>query len=125
MWWRKPKDVAKDDIDTKLNKIGKDIDELIEENEKLKKELNVFNNDIAACTPMIDFDNMRVCSIERLVYNERPATIIGHYMYEPIIENSVVVGEREKLKEWTLYCNNERHEELVKEFKAWKAKQNA
>lgn len=124
MWWCKRKSRVSDDVENKLNKIGKGIAELVEENENLKRQLDSINSAITACTPLIDFDNMRVCSIERLVYNDRPATIIGHIMYEPVIENGAVVAEREKLKEWTLYCNNERHEELVKEFKEWKAKQN-
>lgn len=114
-----------------LSKHSKRIDDLEKENDKIRTELRAakqliesVNNDITAATPMIDFDIMRVCSIERLVYNEKPATIIGHIMYEPIIENNVLVGEREKLKEWTLYCNNDRHEDLVKQFKEWKAEQN-
>lgn len=107
------------------------LDKLEKENAKLKKQLkeasdviDTYNTAIASCTPLIDFDAMRVFSIERLVYNDRPATIVGHYMYEPVIEGGVVVSEREKTKEWTLYCNNERHEELVTQFKEWKAKQN-
>ena len=108
----------------------KRVSYLEKENERLRDELrrskeviNEVNNSITSATPMIDFDTMRVCSIERVVTNNKPATILGHFMYEPIIENGEVVGEREKLKEWTLYCNNERHEELVKQFKQWKEAQ--
>lgn len=108
------------------------ISELEKENRKLRNELKDANDVIAsvnsaitAATPVIDFDALDVFSIERLVDNNRPTTVIGHYVYNPVVnDNGEFVAQETKIKQWYLFCNNERHEELVKQFKEWKAKQN-
>lgn len=123
-WFNRISPISYAERGRRIDELEKNLQKLTGDLERLNKALDKINNEITACAPMIDFDTMRVFSIERLVYNDKPATIIGHYMYEPVIENGVVVSEREKTKEWTLYCNNERHEELVNQFKEWKAKQN-
>lgn len=94
---------------------------LTEANAKLRD----IENETTKATPMIDFDTMRVFSIERNVaIDKKPCTIIGYYMNDPVLSSDgEMVVNRDEVKEWTLYCNEQRHEELVKKFIEWK-KQN-
>lgn len=72
---------------------------------------------------VIDFDTMRVFSIERNISSNRPCTIIGYYMSEPVLSSDgEMIVNRDDAKEWNLYCNEQRHEELVRAFKEWKTK---
>ena len=78
------------------------------------------NSELTKCEPVIDFTTMRVFSIERHVSNNRPCTIIGHFINEPVVSSDgEMVVDRDVTKEWTLYCSNERHAELVEKFKAY------
>lgn len=94
---------------------------LTEANARLRE----IENETTKATPMIDFDTMRVFSIERnMTIDKKPCTIIGYYMNDPVLSSDgEMVVNRDEVKEWTLYCNEQRHEELVKKFIEWK-KQN-
>jgi hypothetical protein len=107
------------------------IRELEKENAALKLQVNSlladiaqFNNEALAATPYIDFDTMRVFSIERQLREHGiPETIIGYYMDKPVISHDgEMIIHRDVVKEWVLYCNTQRHEELIKQFIEWKAK---
>lgn len=79
-------------------------------------------DELAKATPMLDFDIMRVFSIERMAVDDKPCTVIGHYINEPILSNDgEMVVDRDVVHQWYLYCNNERHEELIQNFIEWKA----
>lgn len=108
----------------KLSDMKVRIEQLESELNGYKRMLAELNSEVAAAKPCIDFDTMRVFSIERNVNDNRPCTIIGYYMNDPVISSDgEMIVDRDKVKEWTLYCNNDRHAELVEEFKQWK-KQN-
>lgn len=115
----------------KMSDLKVQIRELELENEELKSQvkgmqalIDQANNELTNATPHIDFDAMRVFSIERVANNNKPCTIIGYYMNEPIVSSDgEMVVDRDVVKEWNLYCNAERHEELVQKFIDWK-KQN-
>ena len=80
------------------------------------------NSDLTKCEPAIDFTTMRVFSIERHVSNNKPCTIIGHFINEPVVSSDgEMIVDRDVTREWTLYCSNERHAELVEKFKAYNA----
>ena len=86
-----------------------------------KKLLAEANDSVAAAEPSIDFNSMRVFSIERTVSNNKPCTVLGYYINDPIVSaDGEMIVDRDKVKEWTLYCNNDRHATLVEEFKLWK-----
>lgn len=70
---------------------------------------------------VIDFNNMRVFSIERrLGENIRPVTVIGYYMNNPIVSSDgEMIFPRDIVEEWTLYCSGKRHQELIAEFRKW------
>ena len=75
----------------------------------------------------IDWDAMKVFSIERVWDNGIPKTILGYMLSEPAIHTEGEGGEprvtyKDIVREWTLYCSADKHEKLVKEFTEWKGK---
>lgn len=107
------------------------IEDLESENNNLKKQvknleqvLAEVNSELTAAKPVLDFDLMRVFSIERHVNNNKPCTIVGFFEKEPVLSaDGEMIVTKDVHKEWYLYCNTARHTELVEEFKQWK-KQN-
>lgn len=108
------------------------IEELEAENKQLKQQVKnteqmiaEINSELTAAKPVLDFDLMRVFSIERHVNNNKPCTIIGFFEKEPVMSSDgEMIVTKDVHKEWYLYCNTARHTELVEEFKQWKATQN-
>lgn len=102
--------------------------EVVKENQELRDKLEVAERRLAAlelanikrhdCEPAIDFNAMRVFSIERNTSCDVPVTILGYYMQEPVISSDgEMIVMRDIVCEWTLYCNEERHADLVKQFR--------
>jgi hypothetical protein len=61
-----------------------------------------------AAAVSVDFKRMNAFSIERLTDdNKVPMTIIGYYL-------------QDKVGQWYLYCDEEHHARLVKEFNEYK-----
>lgn len=99
------------------------IDVLLKEIERLSKELSVvtekyntlerqINDKSRDQNVSVDFDVLKVFSIERSRMDDNaPLTIIGYV--EKIAENVFI-------KEWYLHINENRHEQLVNEFNVWK-----
>ena len=108
------------------------IEELETENKSLKQQIKnteqmiaEINSELTAAKPVLDFDLMRVFSIERHVNNNKPCTIVGFFEKEPVMSSDgEMIVTKDVHKEWYLYCNTARHTELVEEFKQWKTKQN-
>ena len=103
------------------------IKELEAEVEKLTKRLKEFeveiNNEITASKPVIDFDIMRIFSIERMVNDNKPCTVIGYFLEEPVLSSDgEMIVKKDVVHQWYLYCNNLRHAELIVEYNAWKRK---
>ena len=114
--------IAVSDLKVENAALKKEVDTLRSQLDIHKKLLDDINKDLTHCEPAIDFRTMRVFSIERNVSNNRPCTIIGHYMNEPVLSaDGEMIKDRDVTKEWTLYCSNERHAELVERFKAYNA----
>jgi hypothetical protein len=123
MFWNCKKPVMPENEGKSKADLENELAEAKKQIEYCTKVIEEMNSEIAACTPMIDFDTMRVFSIERVVSNNRGSTIIGYYIQEPVLSSDgEMVVLKDVVKEWTLYCNTERHEELVKKYIAWKAK---
>lgn len=89
---------------------------------KANLRLRMLDSEVADATPMIDFDTMRVFSIERnRSENDVSYTTIGYYMQEPVMSNDgEMVIMKDVVREWLLHCNISHHEQLVKNFIAWK-----
>lgn len=107
------------------------LEDLKKENEKLQYANDAYKKrlegEMANASYAIDWDTMKVFSIERMWENGLPKTILGHILEEPIVTTegdgqNVRVTTKDVVREWTLYCSAEKHEELVKEFVEWKNK---
>lgn len=123
MWFSKPNNTEVAELrnrirDLELELVRKD-NSLTEANARLRN----IEDATTKASVVIDFDTMRVFSIERNISSNRPYTIIGYYMSEPVLSSDgEMIVNRDDVKEWTLYCNEHRHEELVRAFKGWKTK---
>ena len=102
---------------------------LKEENERLREQvethkkeverlLDMINGAVVSAEAHFDFKNMRVFSVERNANNNRPCTIIGYLLKEPVLSSDgEMIVEKDVVREWYLYCNEERHQQLVDQFK--------
>lgn len=89
-----------------IDRLNALVDQLQLENKTLNEQIL---NDARSATMVIDFANMDVFSVERVVGNSGPDTIIGHWVVDADgVKNSA---------EWVLHCTTETHEKLVDEFK--------
>lgn len=99
------------------------IEDLKKENEKLKFANEEYQKrlfgEMSTASFAINWDTMNAFSVERMWENGLHKTVIGYMVEEPV---TVVEGEvttKDVVREWTLYCSAEKHEELVKEFREW------
>jgi hypothetical protein len=124
MWsWEKKDKIETSELYARLADMERANAALQGKLDSTQRELDKFKSEFAKATPCIDFDIMRVFSIERNPGNGLACTMIGYYMNEPVISSDgEMIVNRDVVKEWTLYCNTERHEELIKQFIEWKAK---
>lgn len=75
----------------------------------------------------IDWDAMKVFSVERNWQNGIPYTILGYTLSEPAVHTEGEGGEprityKDVVREWTLYCSATEHARLIAEFNEWKLK---
>jgi hypothetical protein len=122
MWsWEKKPDTS--NLKVELENLKKENEKLVYANDAYKKRLET---EMANASVAIDWDAMKVFSVERLWENGLPKTILGYMLSEPVIttegENEQRITYKDIVREWTLYCSAEKHEGLVKEFIAWKGK---
>lgn len=85
---------------------------------RLKKELNnlleMNENEVRTQPPHIDFDGMCAVSVERMLSDDGlPVTVIGYR-----------TAQDSPLSEWTIYCNIQVHQDLVKQFQTYTAKKH-
>jgi len=108
-----------------------ELEDLKKENERLKFANDAYQKrlvgEMETASFGIDWDAMKVFSIERVWDNGIPKTILGYMLSEPAVHTEGENGEqrvtyKDIVREWTLYCSATKHEELVKEFIAWKGK---
>lgn len=103
-----------------------ELENLKQENEKLKYSNEAYRSrlvgEMETASFAIDWDAMKVFSVERNWQNGIPYTILGYMLSEPAVHTEETVTYKDVVREWTLYCSAAKHEELVKEFTAWKEK---
>lgn len=96
------------------------------ENIRLKADVDNYrqriDSEFKSASFGIDWDAMKVFSIERNWSGGCPKTILGYMLSEPAIHTEDTVTYKDVVREWTLHCSAEKHEELVKEFNVWKGK---
>lgn len=102
------------------------IEDLKKENEKLQYAVDAYKkrleSEMANASFAIDWEAMKVFSVERMWENGLPKTVLGYMLSEPVVVTEGEVTTKDVVREWTLYCSAEKHEELVKEFNEWKLK---
>lgn len=106
------------------------IEDLKKENEKLQYACDAYKKrlegEMATASYAINWDTMNAFSVERMWENGLPKTVIGYLLSEPIVtttqEGSQLVTDKDIVREWTLYCSAEKHEQLIREFVEWKGK---
>lgn len=98
------------ELEKKLANAGVQLD-------AFKKTIDKINAEIPASSFSFDFETVNVFSVERNINDNRPVTIIGYLLPEPVTttEESGVVT-KDVVREWYLYCNQEQHEKLIEEF---------
>ena len=103
----------------KYSDLKVELEDLKKENEKLKFANDAYQKrlvgEMANASYAIDWDTMKVFSIERMWENGLPKTILGHILEEPVVTtegegNNVRVTTKDVVREWTLYCSAEKHE---------------
>lgn len=116
MWsWEKKNKL--DNLETQNHILRNEIETL---NIKLKNAqsfIDKINDDIGKSSFVFDFKGMKVFSVERNISDNRPVTIIGYLLPEPFTTEENGVVTKDTIREWFLYCDQERHEKLVEEFK--------
>ena len=63
----------------------------------------------------LNFDAINAFSVERLMKNNKPVTVIGYFVNEPHAAGDTIVSAQ-KVKEWYLHCNDTVHKDIVKQF---------
>lgn len=94
----------------KLNELKKEYEILSMEFDNYKRSMET----VASLLPaVVDFNTMKVVSIERLIRDNRHVTVLGYI--------SPTCAE---LQEWALYCSEDNHLMLVKQFKQYISENN-
>ena len=108
-----------------------ELEDLKKENDRLKFANDAYQKrligEMETASVAIDWDAMKVFSVERVWDNGIPKTILGYMLSEPAVHTEGEGGEprvtyKDIVREWNLYCSAEEHEQLVKEFNEWKGK---
>lgn len=112
-----------------ISNLKVELEDLKKENDKLKYANDAYRkrleSEMANASFAIDWSTMNVFSIERVWDNGLPKTILGYILEEPVVYtegDDQRVTHKDVVREWTLYCSAEKHEELVKEFREWMEK---
>ena len=112
-----------------FNNYSKEIERLMEENQKLLVTVNDQEQRLKALTKekedtsksecIIDFSEVRVFSVERYVgEGDKPCTLIGYLLAEPVVSSDgTFETQKDVVHQWYLYCSPQRHEEIVREYK--------
>ena len=95
--------------------------------ESLNSKLTLAYNETADSEFSFDFNKVNAFSIERNWSGEaqRPVTIIGYMLSEPVTMTEDSVTTKDVVREWYLYCSKEQHTKLVEQFNKAMEKNNA
>jgi len=114
---------------TKFTKNNSTIETLKARNSQLECQVEALNKAIAdnnsknvkeaaAATFVVDFSTLGAFSVERIIKHGVASTVIGYLVRDTTYNTEAhETTHKTEVREWTLYCNQDHHEELVKEFK--------
>ena len=117
MWFNRkycapPMPKAKDEVDYKAlaESLQKEVDQL-------QTRLNTAYTETGDADFVFNFNSVKAFSIERNWHNNRPCTIVGYVLQEPVTMTEDNVTTKDVVREWYLYCSKEQHAKLVEQFK--------
>lgn len=90
---------------------------LQKEVDQLQKRLNTAYTETCDADFVFNFDAVKAFSVERNWHDNRPCTIIGYVLQEPVTMTEDNVTTKDVVREWYLYCSKEQHAKLVEQFK--------
>lgn len=85
--------------------------------DQLQSRLNTAYTETGDADFIFNFNAVKAFSIERNWHNDRPCTIIGYVLQEPVTMTEDNVTTKDVVREWYLYCSKEQHAKLVEQFK--------
>ena len=124
----------KDRLGTEVDSVIARQEELLEENKKLRDQISqmrldhldalnkAVNKDVETADFAMDFKKCNAFAIERNAKDGKAVTIVGHFVNEPVAFTDGQVQLKQATKEWYMYCSQEQHNKLVKDFEASKTK---
>ena len=86
--------------------------ELVEFYDKRNKELEDPARDLPVT---LNFGSMDAFSVERIVQNGNPVTVVGYKLRKDVRHNNSTDTTYE-IKEWYLHCSDKVHKDVVKQF---------
>ena len=86
--------------------------ELVEFYDKRNKDLEDPARDLPVT---LNFGSMDAFSVERMVQNGSPVTVVGYKLRKDVRHNNSTDTTYE-IKEWYLYCSDKVHKDVVKQF---------
>lgn len=86
--------------------------ELVEFYDKRNKQLEDPARDLPVA---LNFGSMDAFSVERMVQNGSPVTVVGYKLRKDVRHNNGTDTTYE-IKEWYLYCSDKVHKDVVKQF---------
>lgn len=96
-----------------IKRLWADLEDRDQRIELLQEQLADLRNEQAKAVAdsgfAVDFNRMGAYSIERIIQDGRPVTVVGHWT-GPNNENA---------NEWWLHCNQDTHERLVEQFRQY------
>ena len=102
----------------KVIELNERIKELESELKAAKKVISKINTEILETEFAIDWKKMNAFSIERMVHDNSPCTVIGYFIKEPVLSgDGNVITQKDVLHQWYLHCSDKRHRELVVQFR--------
>lgn len=103
---------AKDEVDYKAlaEKLQAKVDQL-------QTRLNTAYTETGDADFVFNFNAVKVFSVERNWHNDRPCTIVGYVLQEPVTITEDNLTTKDVVREWYLYCSKEQHAKLVEQFK--------
>ena len=111
--------------ETRIDYLSKTIDELNAQIKQMREDAEKEKeSDLQTSTFALDFNAVRVFAIERNMHNGSVCTIVGHFIAEPVAFSDGSVAAKDTVHEWYMYCSQEQHEKLVKEFEQFKSKKS-
>ena len=101
----------------KNTNLAKELEVMTAKYNAVKNTLDELNKQVVDGSVGFDFNKVDAFSVERMVVDNKPCTIIGYHIKKQEL-NEGKLSENTELQQWYLYCSAEWHEKLVQQFNA-------